>query len=380
MYRIAEIIENDGPPSFIGEVSFHPSGSYFAATYESINEVRIFDSCTRKLLQVLDNPSSQFDGPHGILFTEKCLLIANKCNLKRPGTINVYRNGGSITEPIQIFQSPFDHLREPHSLAVRDGRLVMTYCENLAPSGAIVCYRFDEEMGKITGPLDKTESWFSEYGDAKGICFNWDGSKIFATFESEKQSSIFEKIHQSFASDKDLPVSTKLMNFSNKAINKFRKAFMRRGQAINSTLARVHSESSAESEKPNLPNIRPTKNGIATFSINAEGKIGRSPEQVIVRKNFCRLENIDVFENTCVVTDLVNHSLFLYDLTRDSKFANPVQTVNLGDATPHGAKFSPDGRLLIISCLGVEVVDQNIHWLDWVSPREDKIVVFERAI
>jgi WD40 repeat protein len=158
MYRIAEIIENDGAPSFVGEVSFHPSGSYFAATYESINEVRIFDSRTRRLLQVLENPKSRFDHPHGVLFTEKYLLIANSHGLKRPGTISVYRNGGNIAEPIQVFQSPFDHLREPHSLAVRDRRLVITYCENVAPSGAVVSYGFDEETGEITGPLDKTES------------------------------------------------------------------------------------------------------------------------------------------------------------------------------------------------------------------------------
>ena len=69
MYRIAEIIENDGASSMVNEVSFHPSGSYFAATYENINEVRVYDSRTRKLLQVLKNPESQLDRPHGVLFT-----------------------------------------------------------------------------------------------------------------------------------------------------------------------------------------------------------------------------------------------------------------------------------------------------------------------
>jgi WD40 repeat protein len=384
MYRIAEIIENEGTPSIVPEISFHPSGSYFAATYENINEVRIFDSRTRKLLQVLENPDSQFDGPHGLLFTEKYLLISNTRRRKRPGTINVYRNSGTIAGPIQIFQTPFDHLREPHSLAMRDGRLVITYCDNFAPSGALVSYGFNEETGEITGPLDKTESWFSEYGDAKGICFNADGTKIFVTFESDKQISsdkqlsIIEKVFRSFASDKDLPVSARLIKFLYKAINKLGKTVLQIGHAFNNRLRRVRSKSSAE--KPYLRNIKPTKNGIATFSINAEGKIARHPEQVIVRKNFCRLENIDIFDRTCVVTDLVNHSLSLYDLTRDSKFTNPVETANLGSATPHGAKFSPDGRLLVISSLGTKVVNQEVRWLDWESPREDKIVVFERAI
>jgi len=258
--------------------------------------------------------------------------------------------------------------------------LVVTYSENLAPSGAIVSYRFNEETGKITGPLDKTESWFSEYGDPKGICFNADGTKIFVTFESDKQLSIVGKIFHSFASDKDLPVLVQLLKFSYKAIKKLRKIILQRGQAFDDALRTVRRETSVELEKPNLQSMTPTKNGIATFSINAEGKIARRPEQVIVCKDFCRLENVDVFDGTCVVTDLVNHSLFLYDLTQDQKFKNPVQTVNLGDATPHGAKLSPDGRLLITSSLGCKVVNREPQFFDWVSPREDKIVVFERAL
>jgi hypothetical protein len=64
----------------------------------------------------------------------------------------------------------------------------------------------------------------------------------------------------------------------------------------------------------------------------------------------------------------------------DPQFTSPLHNVNLGNATPHGAKFSPDGGLLVISSLGREVVDQEVQWSGWESPREDKIVVFERAI
>jgi len=383
MYRIAETIENDGPSSMVGEVSFHPSGSYFAATYETINEVRIYDSQTRKLLQVLGNPESQLDGPHAVLFTEKYLLIANSHNLKRPGTINVYRNDRTIKKPIQLFQSPFNHLREPHTLAMRDGRLVVTYCENVAPSGAIVCYGFNEETGEIAGPLDKTESWFSEYGDTKGICFNAEGTKIFVTFESDK--IIVRKVFSSFALHKDLlnrdlPVLDRLMKFSYRAINSLRRKIFREGQFFIDTLSGIHSKKSVELENHNLRNGKPAKNGIAIFSINAEGKINRSPEQLIVRKKFCRLENIDIFDGMCVVTDAVNHALFLYDLTQDPKFKKPVQTINVGNAAPHGAKFSPDGRLLIISSLGLKIVNQEPQFFDWELPREDKIFVYERTI
>ncbi len=223
MYLVAEIIENDRTLSHVAEISFHPTGSYFAATYEHLNEVRIFDSQTRKLLQVLKNPESEFETPHGLLFTDKYLLVSNSHNFTKPGTINVYRNDSAIKKPIQKFQTPFNHLREPHSLAIRNGRLVVTYAENVAPSGAIVSYGFNEETGEITGLLDKTKSWFSGCGDPKGICFNSDGTKIFVTFESDKQFSIVEKIFRSFASDDGLSVPARLIKLSNKATQEAQK-------------------------------------------------------------------------------------------------------------------------------------------------------------
>jgi hypothetical protein len=332
------------------------------------------------LLQVLENPESRIDRPHGVLFTEKYLLISNAYDFSKPGTVNVYQNDSTIKKPIQIFESPFSHLREPHSLALRDGRLVVTYAENVAPSGAIVSYAFNEETGKIICPLDKTESWFSEYGDPKGICFNADGTKIFVTFRSKKRgfSVVVRKLFRALAADRDLPVPTRLMRFSRKLKNKI----LQSGRAFNYSLREVHSETSVELEKPNPQYVTPTKNGIATFSINAEGKIARSPEHVIVRKDFCRLENVDVFDGTCAVTDTVNHLLLLYDLTQDQNFTSPFRTVHFGKATPHAAKFSPNGRLLVISSLGRKVVNQELGFQvgDWESPREDKIFVLERSI
>jgi DNA-binding beta-propeller fold protein YncE len=386
MYHVVEIIENDGDPSHVSEVSFHPSGSYFAATFEDINEVRIFDSKTRKLLQVLENPESQIDRPHGVLFTEKFLLVSNAYDFSKPGTINVYQNDSTIKKPIQVFKSPFSHLREPHSLALRDGRLVATYAENPAPSGAIVSYAFNEETGEISGPLDKTESWFSDYGDPKGICFNADGTKVFVTFRSNKQFSIVKKLLRALTAERGQPVPTQLMNFSRTLKSKLSRS----GRAFYYALREVHSEASVATEepnpdafeKPNPDHVMPTKNGIAAFSINGRGKIARHPDHFVERKEFCRLENIDIFHGICAVTDTVNHALQLYDLTQDQNFTSPCHTVNFGKATPHAATFSPDGRFLVISSLGRKIVNQDLRFrvVDWESPREDKIFVLERSI
>jgi hypothetical protein len=211
-----------------------------------------------------------------------------------------------------------------------------------------------------------------------------DGTKIFVTFRSNKQVSVVKKLFRALASvralasDRDLPAPTRLMKFSRKLKNNI----LQNGRAFNYSLREVHSETSVELEKPNPQYVTPTKNGIATFSINAEGKIARRPEHVIVRKDFCRLENVDVFDGTCAVTDTVNHILLLYDLTQDQNFTSPFHTVNFGKATPHAAKFSPDGRLLVISSLGRKVVNQELWFgvVDWESPREDKIFVLERSI
>ncbi|HZD89567.1 MAG TPA: WD40 repeat domain-containing protein, partial [Pseudolabrys sp.] len=347
MYRVAEIIENDRTPSHVAEISFHPSGTYFAVTYEHGNEVRIFDSQTRELLQVLENPEAQIDCPHGVLITEKFLLVSNANNTSKPGTINVHRNGDAVKRPIQVFQTPFGHLHEPHSLALRHGVLVVTYAENSAPSGAVVSYAFNEETGEITGSLDKTESWFSRYGDPKGVCFNADGSQILVTFESDKPLYIIKRLYWALARDWRLPLPTRLMKF---------------GRHIKKAI------------------LAPTKNGIAIFSISADGKIARRPEHLILRKDFCRLENVDVLEGTCAVTDTANGQLHLYDMAQDKSFTSPFHTADFGKAAPHAAKFSPDGRLLVISSLGRKIIDQEFGEGDdfWESPREDKIFVLER--
>ncbi|MBV8426166.1 MAG: hypothetical protein JOZ88_02890 [Hyphomicrobiales bacterium] len=376
MYYVKETIVNDRAPSHIAEISFHPSGSYFAASYEDTNEVRLFDSLTRKHLRTFENPDSLLDRPHGVLLTEKYLLVSNAYDFSKPGTINVYSSSSTTTKPIQVFQTPFNHLREPHSLAMRNGRLVATYAENVAPSGALVSYAFDEETGQISDALDKTESWFSTYGDPKGICFNGEGTKLFVTFKSNKQISVAKRLFAALASGRDLPLQTRLMQFG----RKLKRKALQNGRAFNYSLIQAHSQPSVGLEKPNPEYVKPARNGIATFAIDAQGRIARHPENVMVRKEFCRLENIDVFDHICAVTDTVNHLLLLYDLTRDQNFTSPFHTANFGKATPHAATFSPDGKLLVISSLGRKVVNQELGFWDWQSPREDKIFILERSI
>jgi hypothetical protein len=185
---------------------------------------------------------------------------------------------------------------------------------------------------------------------------------------------MFLKIGRAFGLvvDRDMAFSDKLKRLSSRAA---------------SAIGRKTSQSKHQSTAPKKPSAsdgmrpkKPAKNGIAMFRISAGGNISRNPEQLLVHKKFCRLENIDIVGKTCVITDVASCSLSLYDLTQDPTLRRPVQTVRLGKATPHGAKFSPDGKLLVVSSLGLKVVNQEAKFCEWESPREDKIFVFERAI
>jgi len=261
-------------------------------------------------------------------------------------------------------------------LAIRDGRLVAAYCENLAPSGAIVAYKFDEETGTIGKVLDKTESWFSEYGDSKGVCFNADGTKVFVTFESDKALTLLDRIEMALDSVKGLSISKKMVALSNKVYKKCAKNKLIEKSAFSNN-GSPSSENFECAEERVIK--KPAKNGIAVFSISADGKISENPQEVILRRKYCSLENIDMVEHRCVITDLVNSSFSIYDLTRDIQLRQPVQTVTLDDVAVHGAKFAPDGNLLIVSSLGKKVANQRVEWSTWTSPRQDKIFVFERA-
>jgi DNA-binding beta-propeller fold protein YncE len=383
MYRLADVIDNDGPASMVPEISFHPSGSCFAASYANAGEVRIYETATRRLMKVFKNPESQLGHPHGVLFTESYLLVSyiHSFRQTRPGGINVYRNDSASTEPIQIFMTPFAHLREPHSLAMRDGKLVATYCENSAPSGAVVSYAFDEGTGTILGPMDKTEACFFEFGDSKGVSFSGDGTKLFVTFESDPPEPLPNRISTALRVER---IRSVLSNPGATVADKLRDLGALLRKKLVQTKLQLNGESRSEPDKPEPerpepPAKRPTKNGIAMFGISPDGKIDRNPERLLVRKEFCRLENIHVLDRTCAVTNLSDNSVAIYDLNQDPGLRHPVQKMNLGKATPHGAKFSPDGKLLVVSSLGVKVINKEPKFFAWESPREDKIFVFERT-
>ena len=329
MFTRSKLIPNEGVPSFTNEVCFHPDGDIFGASYEQKDEVRIFDARSLSLIRVLRNPAAALNQPHGLLLTKKHIIVANKGAF--PCEFRIFRLDDDSDTPSYTYTTPYAHLAEGHSLALNGRRLVVTYCEGRGKKGAIVSYDYDDQTGRIVGPMDIQERWFRQFGDAKGVAFDATGNAIYVTFQSDV-------------------VLWRLRGLIERAKNAV--SFGRHG--------------------------RTTRNGIAMFSIDQQGRFGERPLWRAVFHKFCRLENIHVRGGLAVVSNADEGCVQVYDLRRDRAFRRPVQVLRDGLVFPHGAKLSADGSLLLVSDNGLEVVDHEVRWRSFVSPRSDGLVLFER--
>lgn len=327
MFALSNLIPNDGTPSFINEVCFHPTGATFAVTYEQCNEVRLYDARTLDVVKVFGNPAATLDKPHALALSQRHLIVANKG--KFPCEFRIFRVDDDSGIPVHTFTTPFAHLAEGHSMALHSGRLAVTYCEGRGKKGAIVSYDFDDASGRIVGARDKQERWFRRYGDAKGISFDDTGERAYVTFESD---------------------------------------FMEGPRKFVERLKNVVSAGSRGAT---------TRNGIAVFGVDRRGRFTQRPLRKKVFPEFCRLENIHVSGGRAVVTNADGGYVMVYDLQRESVFGAPAQVLRDCFAFPHGAKLSPDGKLLVVTDNGLVNANHRVQWNSFVSPRKDGVVVFK---
>jgi hypothetical protein len=329
MFSQSKVIPNEGAPSFVNEVCFHPDGKMFGATYEHNDEVKIFDARNLSLIRVLRNPGAALNRPHGLLITQKHIIVANKGAY--PCQFRIFRIDDDSGTPLRTYTTPYTHLAEGHSLALNGRRLVVTYCEGPGKKGAIVSYDYDDQEGRIVGPVDIQERWFRRFGDVKGVTFDATGNAIYVTFQSDL----------AFWSRRGLIERAK------NAVS-----FGLRG--------------------------RTTRNGIAMFSIDQQGRFGRRPLWRTVFQKYCRLENIHVRGGWAVVSNPDDGCVQLHDLQKDRAFQRPLQVLRDRLVFPHAAKMSPDGDLLLVSDNGIQIVNHEVQWRSFVSPRSDGLVVFAR--
>lgn len=330
MFKISNRIPNDGAPSFINEVCFKPDGTMFGATFEHNNEIRLYNAQTLSVVKVLRNPGAMLDRPHGIWLTARHVIVTNKGTY--PSQFRVFRLDEDSCLPVHAYSTPYGHLAAGHSLALSGRRLVVTYCNGRTQKGALVSYDYDDKSGKITGPLDIQERWFRRYGDGKGICFDEKGEKVYVTFNSRNWD----------------------MSWPRKTVTHY----------VKNTISFGHFGAT-------------WRNGIAAFGIDSQGRFTRRPLWKKIFGEFCRLENVHVCGDRAVITDPISGRIYLYDLRNEDAFEAPSHVLAEDLVFPHGAKISPDGKRLVVTDDGIEVVNRVIHWDSFVSPRKDRLVVFD---
>jgi len=343
-YRFVAEIVNDLDSSFVPDVVFHPEGAYFAVSYRDNNQVRVYDTSSLSLLHTYQNPQARLSFPHGLLITRRHIIVTNKLKAysTEPSKLTVYRIGDPSGEPVTVFTTPLERLREAHSMDTRNGLLYVTYCgEDI---GAILTYAFDDETGTITGPLNVLEDWFSQYGEPKGICLNEDGSKAFVTLAV---SRIPKHVHK-----------------KREANDRLRKVH---GWEIQ--LSKLYRRKRA---------INHHFNGIAIFDIDQHGTLSRVPVQIF-KQVTARLENIHIVSDSCVVADPLNDRVYIYNLDKEKYFDRPPQVLKDYVAFPHDACFSPDKKLLIVTNYGIEVIEGRPQWENFRQPRSDKITIYQQA-
>lgn len=354
MYRFASDIPNEESPSFIPDVAFHPSGSMFAVIYGNLNQVRVFDSSTCTLLRTYRNPRASLDWPHGVLMTDRHIIVSNKHLREKPSILTAYRIDDPSGKPITVFATPVKHLREAHSLALHGHRLLITYCgKNI---GAVVSYHFDDDTGMISGPTSIQEAWFVGRGEPKGVCFNDEGTKAVITLVTEKamRRSYWKKVQ---GLRKLLGEKKGIRKVIGRVSSKCHNIFMTRKEKIDKT----HNGT----------------NGIVIFDVDKTGVLSKDPAQTVLTSDYCRLENISIVENLCAVADPLNDTVSLYNFDGYHFPNTPTQVIQDTLAFPHDVCFSPDKKKLVITNNGIEVIDGQIQWHNFIQPRCDKITIYE---
>ncbi|MGR9074134.1 MAG: hypothetical protein ACU833_13820 [Gammaproteobacteria bacterium] len=346
MYRLVTEIPNDQAKSYITDVAFHPGGGLYAVVYRDLNQIRLYDAATHTLVRSYRNPQAGLDWPHGAVMTERHLIVSNKHNpMNRPSVLNVYRLDDSSDAPAAVFPTPVKNLRLAHSLAVCGGIVLATYYGK--GIRALVSYRFDDETGTLTGPVDLVDGWFGEHGNPKGVCLNREGTKALVSVVSEKPPDYRYKIRR--------------------FVRLFReeRGMQRFLRLLGSKLKKKNKAASPV-------------NGLAVFDVGQDGALSKTPSRVLSEPEFCRLENISIAGEVCAVSDAVNNAVKLYRLDEACFPGVPVQVITEGLFFPHDACLSPDNKLLVVANYGLEILNGSPQWDQFLEPRQDKLSIYQR--
>jgi len=87
-YRFAREIVATARRSQVPDVAWSPDGNLLAASYTDLDEVALLDARSGEVQRRYCNPQARFDAPHGVLLTERHLIVSNKLNpADRPAVV-----------------------------------------------------------------------------------------------------------------------------------------------------------------------------------------------------------------------------------------------------------------------------------------------------
>tara|TARA_B100001540_G_scaffold315905_1_gene344356 strand:+ start:4439 stop:5506 length:1068 start_codon:yes stop_codon:yes gene_type:complete len=348
-YRFAREIVATARRSQVPDVAWSPDGNLLAASYTDLDEVALLDARSGEVQRRYCNPQARFDAPHGVLLTERHLIVSNKLNpADRPAVFTVYDLQDPGLAPVTRFTTPRQDFCEAHSMALRDERLVCTYAGR--GTSALACYRFDRASGRLSGPLAVVQDWFRGYGQPKGVAFSDDGCTLAVTFATTRAART--------------TLAHKWQRYT--WVLRQKSGLKRLRAALRKRLRRALA--------PPPPNG--VTNGVALFDIDSGGQIAATPRQIVLQPDYCRLENIHIVGQTCAVTDTINQRVMLFGFDGELS-TQPTQVISERLSFPHDACLSPNGRCLLVSNNGLRIVNNVPHWHEFTDQRGDKVCVFE---
>lgn len=351
-YSFTDAIASTGPPSYLPDVEFSPSGHVFAVTERDRNRVRVYDSRSRALLRDYEGAASGLDYPHGLALTDTHLVVSSAARRRDAETfLSSFALQDESPLPVARVTTPRPDLREPHSLALVDDFLYCTYCEG--ERNGLAVFPFDQHTGGIGACCQFVGDCFDGLGEPKGVAHDHRRQRLLVSFVAEKH------------------VALSFSNVRQKLLRKWRSA---RGPVdLLRRFARAGARRLARDDAGGA-----VRNGIMAFRFAAGGGVEPEPDSVLESPAYVRLENIDVRGDRLAIADPVNNRVTLYDLA-DADLAQPLLRLTEAMAFPHDVAIAPDGETLLVANYGIGVHEGEVLWNCYDDARLDRVVVLGAA-
>jgi len=118
-------------------------------------------------------------------------------------------------------------------------------------------------------------------------------------------------------------------------------------------------------------------NEVVIFDVDEEGVLSKVPVQTLRGSQFSRPENLSIAKGLCAITNLISETVNLYNFDGDHFPDSPVQVIRDRLSFPHDACLSPDKKMLVVSNLGIGVINGEPQWGSFRHPRSDKLTFYE---